>query len=300
MTDLDAILKDFLCAEGLPPAYRTTAERWFVPLAEQLSARRRVAGAPLLVGINGCQGSGKSTLAALLVGLLNRRHGWHSVALSIDDFYLTLAERRGLAQTVHPLLGTRGVPGTHDVALMRTTVAALMAGGDPVAAPRFDKAADDRAPRRDWPVLDVPLDVVILEGWCVGIPAQTAAALDDPVNALEAEEDADGRWRRYVNHQLADAYAGFFAGIDLLLMLRAPSFARVFDWRLEQERKLVARTGGGPHTLSPEALGRFVQHYQRLTEHALAVLPGVADTVFQLDEERSITAVTVAGAVPPP
>ena len=68
------------------------------------------------VAIAGGQGSGKSTLAKLLAAaseLLGRR----AICASLDDFYLTHSERRTLAQQIHPLFATRGVPGTHDVGL---------------------------------------------------------------------------------------------------------------------------------------------------------------------------------------
>ncbi len=46
-------------------------------------------------------GSGKSTLAAALAALLGAR-GLTVAALSLDDFYLTHAERQSLARTMHP------------------------------------------------------------------------------------------------------------------------------------------------------------------------------------------------------
>ena len=39
--------------------------------------------------------------------------------VSIDDFYKTRNERKKLSQKKHPLLMTRGVPGTHDTHLIK-------------------------------------------------------------------------------------------------------------------------------------------------------------------------------------
>lgn len=125
--------------------------------------------------------------------------------------------------SVHPLLATRGVPGTHDPALGLQLFSALDRR-EPVALPVFDKALDDRAPPEQWPVVPSDRELVIFEGWCVGARPQRAEELDQPINRLEAEEDRDGRWRRYVNDALAGDYQPLFARLDLLVLLAAP------DW----------------------------------------------------------------------
>lgn len=211
--------------------------------------------------------------------------------LALDDFYLTRAERETLARTVHPLLATRGVPGTHDVALARRTLERVRAlrEGEALAIPRFVKARDDRAPERDWPACRGPVDVVLFEGWCVGTPPQAADELGAPVNALEAEADADGRWRAYVNAQLAGGYAGLFEMLDRLVLLQAPGFEVVHGWRLEQEAGNAAEVAGA-QAMTPEALIRFIAHYERLTRHALRVLPARADVVLELDDRRRVVA----------
>ena len=73
-------------------------------------------------------------------------------------------------------------------------------------------------------------------------------------------------------------------------MLAAPSFDSVLHWRLEQEHKL-AKTSKGEKTgvMNDDEVARFIEHYQRLTEHALSTLPQQCDTVFYLDEHRNIT-----------
>ena len=64
---------------------------------------------PKIIGVSGSQGSGKSTFAGVLVEQLQMR-GFAAAAVSLDDFYLTHADRQALGATVHPLLCTRGVP----------------------------------------------------------------------------------------------------------------------------------------------------------------------------------------------
>lgn len=287
-SSLRVTLEQFAAREQLPPGYLQTVQQWFLPLAEDLLRRVSTRHEALLVGVSGCQGSGKSTLAALLVLLLHELMGLNCINLSIDDFYLTHAERQRLAREVHPLLATRGVPGTHDVQLARATIDALRQPGM-VAIPRFDKAMDDRSPEAQWPRVVAPVDVIVLEGWCLAVGPQAEAELAMPINALEADEDPSGAWRRYVNNCNAGAYAGLYDMLDYLVMLKAPAFEKVFEWRQNQEDKLAAKAAGR-HTrvMSREQLRRFIQHYERITHHGLATLPARADVVFELTDAQTI------------
>lgn len=239
----------------------------------------------LTVGICGAQGSGKSTLAAALLADLGKA-GIAGAVLSLDDLYLTRSERQALAVRVHPLFATRGVPGTHDVALGLATLGALTRG---LAAPlpRFDKGADDRLPEALWPRAPAHTRVLLFEGWCVGARPQDEAALARPVNALEAEEDADAVWRRHANAALAGEYQALFARLDALFLLAAPGFEVVARWREEQEAELRARAGDAARgVMTPGQVVRFIQHYERLTRHILAEMPARADAVVRLGERR--------------
>jgi D-glycerate 3-kinase len=274
-------ISEFLAAEALPESFRKTLAAVCEPLAGFAAHLRANRGDPVLIGVCGAQGSGKSTAAAATVRLLQMQ-GLSAVALSLDDFYLPRAARERLAREVHPLFATRGPPGTHDVGLAQATLEALgRAGG--VALPAFDKAADEPAPRAAWRAVSGPVDVVLFEGWCVGARAQPTADLAAPVNALEAAEDPGGVWRGCVNAHLAGPYHALFRRLDGLALLQAPSFEVVLGWRMEQERKLIARAGRG---MTPEALARFVAHYERLTRWILGEMPARADVVFPLDADR--------------
>lgn len=287
---IDAQLAQFLEDEQLPPEYAEDARRYFLPLLETLITAQQKKAAPLLLGINGAQGSGKSTLAALLSRLLTSR-GFNVANLSIDDFYLSRAARQSLAQDVHPLLASRGVPGTHDTELLRRKIQQLTEAGpdNRVSLPRFDKAVDDCVPQSQWPQVTGPLQFILLEGWFVGLQAQARADLEHAVNELEALEDADGRWRRTVNDTLAGKYQDVFRQLDLLVMLRAPSFEQVYEWRSLQESKLRQRTAAGAAGIMDEPrLRRFIQHFERLTRHCLQSLPGQANLVFELDAGHRI------------
>jgi len=244
---------------------------------------------PFVLGISGLQGSGKSTLAAGLVAAAHER-GWDAVWLSLDDAYLTLAEREALAADVHPLLRTRGVPGTHDLALLASTLDGLGKASPeaPVRLPRFDKGRDDRREPASWPSVTQPPRLVVFEGWCLGVePAADASELIEPAKAWERAEDADGRWRRWVDGRLA-AYLPIWARIDALVLLQAPSWDVVATWRDEAEEPLRRR--GDPAAMDRAALSRFLQHYERISRRALETLDAKADLVIRLDAHRNAIA----------
>ena len=278
----DAGLERFIAEERLPETFRRTAELVCEPLAARAQRRRIDRKRTAVIGLCGAQGSGKTTIARYAARLLEQR-GMHAVALSLDDFYLSHEARQRLAREVHPLLAVRGPPGTHDVGMAGAALDQLRARGK-VSLPRFDKASDNRAPRAAWPTVASPVDVILLEGWCVGAVSQGRAALATPVNDLERDEDPDGVWRGYVNDQLDGPYQALFARLHDLVFLEAPSFEVVTGWRAEQEAKLRATGAGG---MSDAEIARFVAHYERLTRWILAEMPARADWVVTLDTERN-------------
>ncbi|HET7923376.1 MAG TPA: kinase [Rhodanobacteraceae bacterium] len=254
-------------------------------LLPRLPARRAA-----LVGLSGLQASGKSTLAAQLAATARER-GVATEVLALDDFYLGRRDRAALARDVHPLLATRGVPGTHDVALLADTVEALRVASprNPARVPRFDKGRDTRVPPSRWRRVTSPPRLILLEGWCIGVSAEPPRALARPVNALERVEDADAHWRTWVNARLADEYAALWRRLDALIVLAAPGFEIVSRWRDEPERALRARRA--PRAMSRATLRRFLMHYERLSRHALRMLPARADIVVTLDASRAVVSV---------
>ncbi|MEO5627185.1 MAG: kinase, partial [Dokdonella sp.] len=113
-----------------------------------------------------------------------------------------------------------------------------------------------------------------------------------PLNALERDEDRDGRWRRWVNAQLADTYANLWKKIDALIVLQAPSFTCITQWRDEQEQALRRRNA--PRAMDAESVARFLLHYERLSRHALRELPARADVHVLLRANRSVRQIVCA------
>ena len=274
----------------LPNTYEDDVVSFMLPIAKQLYKQQKEQ--PLIVGIQGSQGSGKSTSAAFLKLLLECEFGLSVEVCSIDDFYLSRAERQALAENIHPLLQTRGVPGTHHTDSISRQFT-LFRSRKNLTLPQFDKSTDDPKPKTDWLTTDKPANILILEGWCVGLKPQTKECLKTAVNELEKTEDPKGIWREYVNQKLVNEYSDIFKQLNELIVLQAPSFDCVFEWRQLQEQKLIkllkAQNKSTDLTLGPAQIKRFIEHYQRLTEHAINTLEEHASFILKLNADHRIT-----------
>lgn len=279
-------IEELQTAEQLPESYILDVVECVVPLAKRMRDLHEHLARPMIVGINGAQGSGKTTLTLFLAECLRRDFGLSVASLSLDDLYLGKAAREALAENIHPLLRTRGVPGTHDVALGKKLLRALTEQDEErvIKLPVFDKAIDDQLQPSEWRSIEAPVDVVLFEGWCVGARPQRDADLRDSVNALEAQDDTDGRWRSLVNRHLESDYAELFSRLDALVMLRISSFDKVFEWRELQEHKM-----SGESAMSAAELRHFVMHFERLTRHVLARMPDYANTIIELDDTHGMS-----------
>ncbi|OAN93560.1 hypothetical protein A8B84_03125 [Marinobacter sp. EhC06] len=299
---LEQTVSALIQQEGLPDSYAETVEKTILPLADRICALHDTEKQPIVVGIHGAQGTGKSTLTLFLREILLRHRNRSAANFSLDDIYLTRAERQDLAERVHPLFKTRGVPGTHDVALGQQVLNRLRSAASEYVTPipAFDKSRDDRVPRDQWPVFGGRAEVILLEGWCLDARPEKDRALAQPMNLLEKNEDPDGVWRSYVNDQLKGEYRQFFDEIDFLVMLEAPSMECVLEWRRLQEQKLANKIRNAPESgtlrggaqdlriMTDEEVGRFVMHYERVTRACLAEMPGRADVLINVAEDHSL------------
>lgn len=247
-------------------------------VAERMVQR---AASPFTLGIGGAQGSGKSTLARLLKDVLQNVPGLSATVLCLDDFYKTRAERQNMARSVHPLFAVRGVPGTHDMALLNRVVDALKSGVS-VHKPIFDKGEDDRSKRSE---AVEPVDVLILEGWCWGAIPQPTGALDEAINELEEKRDGDGLWRRRVNDELASASYQKAFDNDLMIFLAVPNMKAVRTWRLRQELGLA----DGSRVMDEAQIREFIMYYERITRAMLDDMPQRADLTLTLDQSHCIS-----------
>jgi len=278
-----------------PEAWLAQYQDVWVHVAAWVADQKQPGSTPI-IGIHGGQGSGKSTLSQALADIYRQVFQWNTVIVSIDDLYLSHQERQVLSQSQHPLLATRGVPGTHDVILGQKLFRQLqqLAPGETLSMPRFDKVSDDRLPPDQWHTITGPVDLILFEGWCVGCKPVPESQLETPINALETTEDADQRWRQSVNQALAHDYHHWFEQIDRLIMLKVPDMQAVFQWRRRQEQENRNNTQGQSNrSMNDAALQRFIQHYERLTLHALQALPNQADLVLELNPQHAVSRITL-------
>ena len=284
----------FIDKHKLPDDFKLLVDEFYQPLVQRIYTKFQQNKKPFFVGINGCQGSGKSTLSAYIAQFLSSAYSLNVVVMSLDDFYLTKKERNKLAKDIHPLLNKRGVPGTHNTQLLKRVIVQLKENKREISIPKFNKATDEPYTKKHWQFIEQPADIVILEGWCWGVPAQDESQLIKPVNSLEKQKDRKMVWRRYVNLQLEKHYQPLYQLFDFWIALQAPSFDYVYRWRLEQEQKLALKyksTGiitEQTAVMNAEQILDFIQYFQRLSEHGLKTLPLFADTTFLLDQNRHI------------
>lgn len=287
-TAFRAKLKELMLDENL----MEDLERIYLPMANLIHTGLNVEDKTQIIGVNGAQGAGKTTFSALLKVVLEIQYNMKVVNFSIDDFYLTRAEREKLAQEVHPLLITRGVPGTHDVHLCEEVLSSLCMASPKTETviPRFNKAVDDRFPESQWDSFVGRPNVILFDGWFMGAVEQKETELLTPINDLERNEDPYCVWRRYVNSQLKDNYKSLFDKIDILVMLKVPSFDKVYEWRTLQENKLKMKTEGQKNlrVMSDDELKRFISHYERLTRFMLKEMPSRADMLFNVSADHRI------------
>ena len=289
----DRIIDDERLDNSISPQFT----RIYLPLAEWIA--RKHNDKPIVIGINGAQGSGKSTICKILKQLLSQAFGKSVIELSIDDLYLSRQRREELANKIHPLFKTRGVPGTHDIQYALKIFSTLLDRSDDltIKIPVFDKAIDDLLPEQDWLSVNNDVDIILFEGWCVGAQAQESDQLQLAVNQLEVIEDADLIWRTYINKQLNENYQKLFSYIDYQVMLKVPDMRSIFEWRSLQEKKLATSCSENEssmkHVMSEQELKRFIMHYERITRSTLEEMPNRADVVLQLDHHHQVCDVKI-------
>jgi D-glycerate 3-kinase len=261
---------------------------FYLPICEKIYQDYKRNKKIKIIGLTGGQGAGKSTITQVLKLILEIKYNLGVACFSIDDFYKTLNERIELAKKVNKLFKTRGVPGTHDTKLIKKIFIDLTKKNfRPVLIPRFDKARDDRSPKKYWQKIKQQPNIIIFEGWCVGARPQKDKDLLKPINILEKKQDLDLKWRSRVNNELKNEYKKIFKKINMLIFLKVPSFDCVYKWRLLQEKKLQL-TSRGKNIMSPLQVREFIMYYERITMQMLKNLSKKAYAVLFLDTQHRL------------
>lgn len=270
------------------PCHQLIAALWhlWLPLAMQLAACRQEQSRPLIQGILGGQGMGKTTLAAILTAILDHL-GYRTCSLSIDDLYKTYSDRLILQQQ-DPRLIWRGPPGTHDIDLGLAVLEQLRQPNltAPILLPRFDKSACNGAGDRTTPTEVTNIDIVLFEGWFVGVrPIEPSAFENAPPPIITA---ADRDFARDMNAKLYD-YLPLWAYLDRLLVLYPTDYRYSIVWRQQAERKALAAGKAG---MTDAQIEEFVKYFWRSLHPDLFIKPLVersplVDLVIEIMGDRS-------------
>jgi len=244
---------------------------------------------PYFCGFSRWPGYCKTTISSLIRIILTKYFKLNVFRISIDDFYKTRKERMNLSKRVHPMLLTRGVPGTHDVNMMLNFFRKSKSKKfKRLKLPTFNKAIDDRFNKKKWYDLKKRPDVIIFEGWCVGAKSEKNNTLKKTINSLEKAKDQKQIWRKYVNHQLKSKYKRLYSQLNCLVYLKAKNFSLLQKWRLKQERKLWVKSKVKSKIMSKGDVLNFMQTYQRITQNMFRYMPKYASIIFNLNSNHQI------------
>ena len=264
-------------------------KRIYIPTSFWIENKYKEKGKTLFLGFSGGQGSGKTTVAKILKIILKKFFKRKIYVSSIDDFYKTLKDRNKMSYTTHPLFKTRGVPGTHDINLVKKFFYFIKKKKfEKTKLPKFDKSIDDRSKKKYWFNIKERPEIVILEGWCVGAKPQSNSLIKKPINILEKYEDKNLIWRKHINGKLKREYKKLFAMIDYYIFMKIPNFSIVFKWRLLQENKLRKKSRFKKKIMSHNEIKRFIMFYQRITLQMIKDLSKSASIVMLLNKNHEI------------
>ena len=267
----------------------TYLRRIYIPMSFWIDKKYKKKGKTLFLGFSGGQGSGKTTVTGILKIILKNYFKRKIHISSIDDFYKTLKDRNKMSYAIHPLFKTRGVPGTHDIYLIKKFFDFIKKKNfKKFISPKFDKSTDDRLEKKYWYKIKKRPEIVILEGWCMGARPQSNFVLKQPINTLEKYEDQDFTWRKHVNERLKKEYKIFFAMIDYFMFMKIPNFKMVFKWRFIQENKLGKKSHSKKNIMSYNEIKRFIMFYQRITLQMVKDLSKSASVVMLLKKNHEI------------
>ena len=261
-----------------------TLEKLWLPIAFHLAASRQKLNRTLVQGILGCQGTGKSTLCIILKLILNYL-GFSVANLSIDDLYLTHAQRQEL-RLQDPRLIWRGPPGTHDVELGLQTIEQCLRGDgkSDILMPRFDKSAYNGSGDRTKPEAIKKPDILLFEGWFVGVQPITEDSFNNCPSPIVTPED---KQFAIDNNQRLKAYLPLWDKLDGLIILYPEDYRLSQQWRKDAERKTISTGKAG---MSDEEIDRFVEYFWKSLHPELFIKPLLerANLVVKMNSDRSL------------
>lgn len=275
---------------GVQPEWRLQIWTLWLPLALKIAALKETLGRPIVQGILGVQGTGKTTLAEALQLILGHL-GYTTLTFSVDDLYKPYAERQKLCQQ-DPRLLWRGPPGTHDVELGIQVLDQCRQPQRqaPIFVPRFDKSAYNGAGDRIKPETIKPPDIVLFEGWFVGVRPVAESVFNEPPPPIISA--ADRQFAKDCNDRLR-AYLPLWERLDSLFVLHPLDYRLSKQWRREAEQKMIAAGRSG---MSNAEIDQFVEYFWRslhpqLFIEPLLYRPDLVDLIININADHSFKSV---------
>ncbi len=226
---------------------------YWLPLAQQMARQQTQIGRCFMQGLLGGQGTGKTTLGFIL-NIVLRHLGKTFLSISLDDLYKTYADRQKLRDR-RPHLIWRGPPSTHDIDLGIQVLQQLRDRSPVVQIPRFDKSLHNGVGDRTEPEISQSADIILFEGWFVGMRPLPISAFENFVPPILSE--ADRKFALECNANLHD-YQPLWAYLDSLIIIMPQDYKQSLQWRLEAEHKLIA---SGKTGLSDHEISQFVEYF---------------------------------------
>lgn len=183
----------------------------------------------------------------------------------------------------------RGPPGTHDIQLGLTVLDQLRKPNSllvPIQIPRFDKSACGGAGDRRAPEIMEGADIILFEGWFVGVRPINPVAFDAAPPPILTP--ADREFARDMNAQLKD-YLPLWERLDRLILLYPTDYRRSLEWRRQAEQQMIAAGSSG---MTDKEVEQFVEYFWRslhpdLFIKPLAIHPSWVDLVIEIQPDHS-------------
>ncbi len=258
---------------------------YWLPLGIRLASQRQKLERPLIQGILGGQGTGKTTMCAVL-SLILQELGYRTLSISLDDLYKTYSDRLKLQQQ-DPRLIWRGPPGTHDVEIGINLLDKIRKGDFPVTVPRFDKSLHTGAGDRITGEVVNGADIVLFEGWFVGVRPINQNEFDTPPAPILTPKDK--QFALDMNSRLRD-YLPLWDRLDSLIVLYPTDYRLSLAWRKQAEQQMIA---AGKSGMTDAQIEDFVNYFWRALHPELFIKPLVEsphdiDLVIEINPDHSL------------
>ena len=249
-----------------------------LPLLSQAYKFQNYSSDRKIIGISALPGTGKTTLGKWLEAI-SLKLNFKIVVISIDDFYLPSEEMK-IAIKNNPWNVSRGFPGSHSVKLMHEKLLNWKITGK-LNVPVFDKSLRNGLGDRSHWRLDEP-DLLILEGWFLGIKPYSLDIIDRSVSTLNLSLDESSYLLTIQNN--LNEYLDIWTLIDNIWHFKPLKIEYMNKWKTNQEKEMLLQKGSA---LKDEKLSKFLRMLNvSIPQKSFDLINSYA--IFLIDQERNL------------